>query len=133
VSETVDYQGWVMATDEDDADDEARQLLADGGTATGRGHLGIIHLDRDVMADAAAHTCWQCRTDPREPNPACPHPTAHPAGPTPPPPAVAADPDAITAWLGAVNDEQPHHTNAEALGIGTAFGYVWGSKTRQAL
>jgi len=123
VSEAIEYQGWVLATDADDADDEARRLLDDGGSATGRGHLDIVHLDRDVMTNDAAEVCWQCRADPRRPNPACPHPTPHPAGPVQSPPALVADPEAITAWLAAVNDARPHHSNAEALGIGTAFGY----------
>lgn len=74
VSEAIEYQGWVMATGVDDADDQARRLLDDGGSATGRGHLDIVRFDREVVADDADEVCWSCRTDPRHPNPACPHP-----------------------------------------------------------
>ena len=74
VSEAIEYQGWVLATGVDDADDQARRLLDDGGSATGRGHLDIVRFDREGMANDAAEVCWQCLTDPRHPNPACPHP-----------------------------------------------------------
>src|SRR5437773_10738096 len=74
VSEAIEYQGWIMATDIDDVDNQARRLLDDGGSATGRGHLDIVRFDREVMANDAAEVCWQCGTDPRHPNPACPHP-----------------------------------------------------------
>ena len=74
VSEAIEYQGWVLATDVDDADDQARRLLDDGGSATDRGHVDIVRFDREVIANDAAEVCWQCRTDPQHPNPACPHP-----------------------------------------------------------
>src|SRR2546430_14773727 len=86
VSEAIEYQGWVLATDVDDADDQARRLLDDGGSATDRGHGDIVRFDREVIANDADEVCWQCRTDPHYPNPACP----------PPPPRLdrrqAADP-----------------------------------------
>ena len=74
VSEAIEYQGWVLATGVDDADDQARRLLDDGGSATGRGHLDIVRFDREVMANDAAEVCWNCGTDPRHPNSGCPHP-----------------------------------------------------------
>jgi len=62
VSEAIEYQGWIMATDIDDADNQARRLLDDGGSATGRGHLDIVRFDCEVMANDAAEVCWQCGT-----------------------------------------------------------------------
>jgi hypothetical protein len=123
VSEAVAYQGWVMATDADNAGEEAGHLLDDGGTATGRGRLNIVHLDRDVIANDAAQVCWRCRTDPNQPHPSCSHPTAHPAGAAAPPPGLAVDPGAVTAWLAAASDEHPQHSNADALDISPAFGH----------
>jgi hypothetical protein len=79
VAEAVEYQGWVLATDATDADEQARRLLDDGGRATGRGHLELVGVDREVMATDAAELCWQCRSNPQHPNPACPHPAAPPA------------------------------------------------------
>jgi hypothetical protein len=82
VTETVDYTGWVLAVDPDDADDQAHRLLAEGNQNPGIGHLDVIHRDVEVMANDARDTCWQCRTDPNVPHPACPHPAPHssPAG-----------------------------------------------------
>lgn len=67
VSETVDYTGWVLATDPDDADDHAHELLA-GDAAVGR--LDVIHRVVDVMANDAREVCWRCGT----PGRACVHP-----------------------------------------------------------
>ncbi len=119
VSEAIEYQGWVLATDVNDADDEARRLLDDGGTATGRGHLDIVHLDREVMANDAAEVCWQCRTDPRQPNPTCLHlaPGMADGVTRRPRPAVRFDAAAVRAWLDSPSAEYPDGTNAEALGI----------------
>ena len=120
ISEAIEYQGWVLATDADNADDEARRLLDDGGYATGRGHLDVVRLDREVMANDAAEVCWRCRTDPRQPNPACPHPAPGQGGrvaATQTAPALTLDAAAVQAWLDSPNSQHPGSTNAEALGI----------------
>ncbi len=130
VSDAIEYQGWVLATDADDADDEARCLLDDGGHATGRGHLDLVRPDRDVMANDAAEVCWRCRTDPSQPNPACPHPppggaerlAAH-AAPQHAAAAVTFDATAVHAWLDDPSAQYPGLTNAEARAVdGEDFG-----------
>ena len=130
VSEAIEYQGWVLATGVDDADDQARRLLDDGGSATGRGHLDIVGFDREVIANDAAEVCWQCRSDPRHPNPACPHPP--PAKEQPP---VAATEhtriDPIRRVLDLSTAHLPEHLGSHGLsgedGV-TAYdldGYGW--------
>jgi uncharacterized protein YbaR (Trm112 family) len=79
LSQHADYRGWVLAVDADDADDVARDLLDAGAGDDRRGHLELVRLDRQVMANDATQLCWRCRTDPRQPNPACAHPRPEPA------------------------------------------------------
>lgn len=87
VSETVDYTGWVLATDPDDADDQAHDLLAGNNSTTGR--LDVTRRVVDVMANDAREVCWVCRTDPKVPNPTCAHPA--PGANTSGQPAAVAD------------------------------------------
>ncbi len=128
VSEAIEYQGWVLATGVDDADDQARRLLDDGGSATGRGHLDILRFDREVMANDADEVCWSCGTDPRHPNPACPHP---PPGQERPPLAEPTRIDPIRRVLDLSTAHLPEHLGSHGLsgqdGV-TAYdldGYGW--------
>jgi hypothetical protein len=121
VTETVDYTGWVLAVDPDDADDQAHRLLAEGNQNPGIGHLDVTHRNVEVMANDARDTCWRCRTDPNIPHPTCPHPAPHSstagraanAGT----PALSFDPLAATRWLRAAHREHPGTTNADVLGV----------------
>lgn len=121
VSENVDYAGWALAVDPDDADDQARRLLAEGNQNSRIGQLDVIHRDLQVMANDAREVCWRCRTNPSMPHSACPHP-APPTGPAVPQasisaPALLFDPIAATRWLRAASTEHPGTTNADALGV----------------
>ena len=121
VFEAVDYAGWVLAVDPNDADDQAHRLLADGNQNDSIGQLDVIHRDMHVMANDAREVCWRCRTNPGTPNPLCPHP-APPTGTLRPPssitaPALLFDPLAATRWLHAASTEHPGSTNADALGV----------------
>src|SRR2546430_2506772 len=130
VSEAIEYQGWVLATGVDDADHQARRLLDDGASATGRGHLDIVGFDREVIANDAAEVCWQCRSDPRHPNPACPHPP--PAKEQPPVSATEHTRiDPIRRVLDLSTTHLPEHLGSHGLsgedGV-TAYdldGYAW--------
>ncbi|MEJ3741784.1 hypothetical protein WEI85_00580 [Actinomycetes bacterium KLBMP 9797] len=120
VSEQIEYAGWVLATDPDDADDEARRLLAQGLRDSVSGHLDVVRVDREVAANDASEVCWRCRTDPRQPHPDCTHPsprgdsirTARSTGA-----AVTFDPVTATRWLRSPNAEHPAGSNADALGV----------------
>jgi hypothetical protein len=119
VSETVEYAGWVLAVDPDDADEQSHRLLTGGNQNPSIGHLDVIRRDLEVIANDAAVVCWRCRTDPRQPNPACPHPaprsglrTASTSAP-----ALIFDPLAATRWLHSSSNGHPGATNADALGV----------------
>ncbi len=51
VSDATEYRGWVLATDPDDAESIAVEMIAEGALDTDGGHLDVVHLVRE--ADAA--------------------------------------------------------------------------------
>jgi hypothetical protein len=51
IFDQVHYVGWVHAPNADDAEQIARDLVAEGGSLSNeRGQLTVAHLDRDVQA-----------------------------------------------------------------------------------
>lgn len=109
VTETVEHAGWVLAVDPADADEQTHRLLTGGNQNPNIGHLDVIRRDLTVMANDARELCWRCRTDPRQPNPACPHPAPRSGRRTASAsaPALILDPLAATRWLHSASSEHP--------------------------
>jgi len=106
VSVRIDYQGWVLAVDTDHAGEQARRLIEESASVAGRGHLDIVRTRRTSSVADATEVCWQCGTDARRLNPACPHPSpCRPAGAGGVAPqataALRCDAAVIRAWLEA--------------------------------